>query len=266
MISRFHDVLLGGLLLGCLAALRGSDAGLSSTRLVVKEDAKGGFRDVVVRETGIGMEDGTSTGFRAVFSRKGVAGCVPVYRVPHGEVFELRRTPPRGLEADADPVFHAWPASDERDSARVSGRWEVRAVRADGSRLRFGMDLGAVRGSLVGRFDPDTDYRFARIPSGSWDGDALNLEVQHIQDRFEIRVRVEGERLTGRWRHEDGSEQGEWTAERAMGPSVPREEELEDLLGWTGPGGVRTWRPRSRPPGTDWTPDVVVLCRVRVDR
>jgi hypothetical protein len=266
MIQRIRNLLVGVSLLTCSVPSRGSDAVLLPTRLVLREDSKGAFQEVAAREPGSAASDGANAAFRAFVSRKGVAGCVPVYRVPHGEVFELRRTPPRGLEADADPVFHAWPASDERDSARVSGRWEVRAVRADGSRLRFGMDLGAVRGRLVGRFDPDTDYRFARIPSGTWDGDALNLEVHHIQDRFEIRVRVEGERLTGRWRHEDGSEQGEWTAERAMGPSVPREEELEDLLGWTGPGGVRTWRPRSRPPGTDWTADAAVLCRVRVDR
>jgi hypothetical protein len=266
MFQRIRNVLVGVSLLACAVPSQGSDVVLLPTRLVLREDSKGAFQDVAAMELRSTASEVANVAFRAHVSRKGVAGCVPVYRIPHGERFELRRTPPRGLEADADPVFHAWAASDEKDSARVSGHWEVRAVRADGSRLRFGMDLGAVRGGVVGRFDPDTDYRFARIPSGRLDGDGLTLEVHHIQDRFEIRVRVEGGSLKGRWRHEDGSEQGEWTAERAAGPPAPQEDELEDLVGWTGPGGTRTWRPRSRPPGPEWSADATSLCRVLKDR
>lgn len=235
--------------------LRGADHPVP-VPIGIRDDPRGAF----VEAAG----GATNALFRAVVSRFAVAGCVPVYLVRREAGVELRRTPPAGLEADADPEFHAWPASDEPASAEVCGRWDVLAVRADGGRQRFPLDLGAVRGRLLGRFDPDTDYRFARVMGGTADRSEVTLEVVHIQDRFEVRARREGERLVGRWRNVDGSEEGAWEAVRRPGPTsaVPADAERVDLLGWTAPDGRRTWRPRDRPPGAGWTPDREPLCRV----
>ena len=204
----------------------------------------------------------TNGQFRAVTGRPWPTGLMPVFVVSREAGNQLRRTPPAGLEADAEPAFFALPAADEPESSSVSGHWEVRAVRGDGSRLRFGLDLGAVRGRMAARFDPDTDYRFARIPSGTFRTNALSLEVLHIQDRFELTAELAGGRLDGRWRHEDGSEEGHWTAERAVAPEPVNPSALTDLVGWLGPKGVRTWRPREAGPGEGWRVDGPVLCRV----
>ncbi len=246
-----------GLALSGLRAGADSSKGASTNALVALEwadTASGAFRDV--------RESAGRGHFRARTGRGWPSGWVPVFVVPHDTGNELRRTPPRGLEADATPVFFALPASDESGSAEISGRWEVRAERSDGSRLRFSLELAAHRGSLLGRFDPDTDYRFARLTGGTWNTGSMTGRVEYIQDRFELRARRFGNRLSGRWRNEEGSEDAGWTAERpdpepAMPPGT-----VVDLLGWTGPNGTRTWKLRSTPPGPGWSPDTEALCRV----
>lgn len=105
--------------------------------------------------------------FRAIVSRRWPAGLVPVFAHQIGGSFRLSRTPVAGREADEEPLFFGWPCDKESQPVRINGHWAVQTKRGDGSKIRFALDLASVGGLIFGRFDPDTDYRFASINGGN---------------------------------------------------------------------------------------------------
>ena len=67
---------------------------------------------------------------------------------------------------------------------------------------------------VTGRFDPETDYRFAYVSGGVFLSNRFNLKIEYIQNRYELEGVLEETTLKGTWVKMDGSEQGEWTARR----------------------------------------------------
>ena len=152
--------------------------------------------------------------FRAIVSHTWPAGRVPVYAVESKGTTELRRRPPQGQENFLEPLFFALPSAHETNAAAIAGRWSVRATHADGHESGLRWDLTVEGEELAGRFDPDTDYRFAFIPGGTWRTNVLRLSVDYINDHFEIIGRRTNATLAGNWRRVDDADHGSWQADR----------------------------------------------------
>lgn len=192
-------------------------------------------------------------------------GAAPLFAVPRKGRVELRRLPPAGLEGQTEPVGCVLPLEDEVGAARASGRWTVVSRKADGAVHRLAWELAASEGRLSGRFDQDTDFRFAFIAEGEAGTNSIAFTVEYIQDRYRVTGTWADGGWKGRWRRPDDSESGEWTATRAAGPAVPTDE----------PGLVRLWEWRraadsavwygvegSRPEGEGWERGARALGRV----
>lgn len=158
-------------------------------------------------------------------------GALPLFAVSRKGRVELRRLPPAGLEGQTEPVGCVLPLEDEVGAGRVSGRWTVVSRKADGAVHRLAWELAASDGRVSGRFDPDTDYRFAFIAEGEAGTNSIAFTVEYIQDRYRVTGTWADGGWKGVWRRPDDSESGEWTATRAAGPAVPTDE----------PGLVRLW-------------------------
>lgn len=152
--------------------------------------------------------------FRAVPGRPGQegrtppSGLVPVFAVETQGRTELRRLPARGQESFSDPLFFAWPPRSESEAGRISGRWEALAIREDRSRHRFALELAVAAERVSARFDPDTDYRFAHLTEGRWNGGRLDLRVEYLNDRYRLSVERRKDCWTGTWRLDDDSASG----------------------------------------------------------
>jgi hypothetical protein len=120
--------------------------------------------------------------FRAIVTNHWLHGLVPIYTVERKNRSELRRRPARGQEHLSEPLFFGLMPSMEQSATSLTAEWEVEATRPDGSRPVFGMQLVTEGTNVSARFDPNTDYRFAHITSGSFVANQLKLEVQHNVD------------------------------------------------------------------------------------
>lgn len=210
-----------------------------------------------------GIKPGTNgVSFLAVVSKEWPAGLVPVYVVEKNGGMELRRTPAKGTEGFSEPVFFALPTADEPESAAISGRWEVRATRGDGSKPFVSFEISAVRGEVIGRFDQNTDYRFAYITGGSFKTNRLTLAVEYIRDHFEMTAELRDGRLRGRWRNLDDSEGGTWEATRAHLSSSPAGLKVVDLIEWRNAREERRWSVEDQSEDGVWKRSDSALCRV----
>ncbi len=253
-----RSAFLGFALFACFAgtssAAEADPAPLQPVPLVIEETANGRFA---------GIKPGTNGAtFLAVVSKEWPAGLVPVYVVEKAGGLELRRTPAKGTEGFSEPAFFALPASDEPESAAISGKWEARATRSDGSKPLVSFEISAVRGAVIGRFDQNTDYRFAYITGGTFQTNRLTLTVEYIRDHFEIAAELRDGRLNGRWRNLDDSESGAWEATRAYPSNLPAGLKIVDLMERKNADGARKWRVENKvlPDGSEKS--AAVLCRV----
>jgi hypothetical protein len=155
--------------------------------------------------------------FYAVVTNEWVAGLAPIFAVEKTNRMELRRRPPRGQENFSEPLFFALPLEDEPDAVKLVGRWNCRATR-EGSKPYLGFDLGLDGNHVFGRFDQNTDYRFAFIPVGSFRSNWLELRVEYINDIYLLTGLWRDGILKGQWRRSDDSENGTWEASRAHTP------------------------------------------------
>lgn len=200
--------------------------------------------------------------FLAVTTNSWPAGLVPVFLVEKTNRFELRRHAPRGLENSTEPLFFALPLEDEPEASRIAGRWECHATRGDGSEVRLGWELAADAGKVSGRFDQNTDYRFAFVTGGSFRSNRLELHVEHGMDAYLLAGQWRDGRLEGQWRRADDAEQGNWEALRSETRPLP-DGEIVALYEWRrASDGALRYGVEKDPVGTDWERMARPLCRV----
>ncbi len=169
----------------------------------------------------------------------GRAGLVPIYAIERRGFTELRRRPPRGQENFVEPLFYALPLATETNAAVIAGSWQVRATTAEAQRHQLIWELAIEGDQISGRFDQDTEYRFAFITGGTWRSNRLELLVDYVNEHFTLVGALTGNNLTGTWRRTDDSQSGTWTAERLGNPvATPLGSQVEvvDLFAWQAPG------------------------------
>jgi hypothetical protein len=178
---------------------------------------------------------GSNLAFYAVCTNVWPPGLVPIFAVENGRRLELRRRPARGQENFSEPLFFALPNPNEPEASKIAGRWDCRATRDERAKSYLSWEL-AIEGEMIsGRFDQDTDYRFAFITGGTFRSNRLELRVEHMQNRYLLTGKWEKEKLRGDWQRDDQSERGTWEAER------PREGKLaadKHQMTW----GLYEWR------------------------
>lgn len=203
--------------------------------------------------------------FRVLKPTAWYRGLVPIYPVDIDGRVELRRLPGRGQENFSDPLFFALPPeSDGPEVVRMTGRWEVKAIRGDKSPAQFAWELAALDGRVAGRFEQLTDFRFAYLTGGTFRSNHLAFTVEYISDRYSVEGRWEADRLKGTWRRQDDADAGTWEATHAQveTPSLPPEP-AAPLVEWRRPAekSVRYTVGDTRP-GDGWERSPLALCRV----
>lgn len=194
-------------------------------------------------------------------------GAVPLFAIERKGQMELRRLPLRGQEEQVDPFCFVLPFDDEPETAKVAGRWNVVSRKTDGAVHRLSWELTASATQVSGRFDPDTDFRFAQITEGLVQSNRLSFRVAYIQDRYLVRGTFGPAGWAGDWRRPDDSESGVWTATRVI-PASPVRWPAESLVlrEWRRPTVGDVWYTvgEERPPGLGWEPSSRPLGRVWV--
>ncbi len=184
------------------------------------------------------------------------AGLVPLFAVEREGVHALRRLPPRGQEQQFDPIASVLPLESELVTGVASGRWRVVSRKDDGSVHRLTWEVAAAGKVVSGRFDPDTDYRFAHITDGTLIEGRLGFRVEYIEDRYVVTGVAGPEGWHGTWQRPDGSEKGRWSATRAL-PEVPASlpAGAVPLWEWRKSRSPEVWYgvEGQAPEGTGWT-------------
>src|SRR4029078_7276861 len=121
--------------------------------------------------------------------------------------------------------------SDEPDTAKLIGRWDCRATR-DGSKPSPSLELTLEGEHVAGRFDQNTDYRFAFITSGTFKSNLIELHIEYIKDAYLLTGRWQEGRLKGVWRRSHDSENGTWEATRPLAPPTLITHEAVALYEW----------------------------------
>lgn len=194
-------------------------------------------------------------------------GLVPLFVVERQEVRTLRRLPPRGQEQQFDPVAFVLPLETEPTVGAVSGRWRVVSKKEDGSVHRLTWEMAAAGKVVSGRFDPDTDYRFAHITDGTLIDGRLGFRVEYIEDRYDVTGKAGTEGWSGTWERPDGSERGRWSATRVLPEkSIPLPPRAVPLWEWRKSGSLEVWYgvEGQAPEGTGWDRNAPALGRVWV--
>lgn len=207
--------------------------------------------------------EGSTASFYAVISQTWPNGFVPIYALERRGQYTLSRRPPKGQEGYTEPLFFALPLDKESKQIFVAGQWEVSAPHADGLRDDFQWELGFSESQLFGRFDQGTDYRFAFLTGGSFDGQAIRIEVEYVGSHYELTGRQESGFMSGQWRHLDEGEHGTWRAK----PSAPIRLATDGfkttaLIQWKNkPSGTVLYAPIGSFDGHEWQA-MEDLCRV----
>jgi hypothetical protein len=200
--------------------------------------------------------------FHAVVTNTWPAGLVPIFAVEKTNSFELRRRPARGKEKATEPLFFALPPEHEPDATKIAGRWELEAVRYSGSKEYPVCELAVEGNEISGRFDQNTDYRFAYIMGGTFRSNALELHVEYINDAYIIHGTWNDGRMKGRWRRVDDSEEGPWEGARPS-TQLPANKSIVGLFEWrrTSDNSLR-YAVEHDELGPDWKRASRPLCRV----
>ncbi|HAB18056.1 MAG TPA: hypothetical protein PLX89_23530 [Verrucomicrobiota bacterium] len=171
--------------------------------------------------------------FRVVTASTWPAGLVPVFEIERDGRYELRRRPPAGRENTTDPLFFALAPLTEPDSGQLTGRWQIQSTNSNGGKHWTFFELTTYGERVVGRFDQNTDFRFGFITGGVWRSNALTLNAEYIQDRYQLEAAGRDGQLIGTWRKTDDSEHGWWTGTRAiLKPSLPLDAKTMPLWEW----------------------------------
>ena len=152
--------------------------------------------------------------FFALTAEEWPAGLVPVFEVEGTNGFELRRLPPVGRENNTEPLFLALPLHDEPDTTRIAGRWSCTATRPSGSDAWFAWDLSALGDRVAGRFDPQSEFRVARLAGGAFRTNQIDLVIEYVGESYALTGAWRDGMMRGQWHREDDSESGTWQATR----------------------------------------------------
>jgi hypothetical protein len=192
--------------------------------------------------------------FHAVVTNVWFPGLVPIFLVQEEDHLELRRLPLRGMENSSEPLFFCVPPADEPEAALIAGRWECEAVREVGSKVFLNWDLTIQTNQLSGRFDQDTDYRFATIVGGTFRSNQIELRIDYIAEAYRLTGKLQAGRLKGLWVNLDGSEKGPWEArrekQRVRLPQLSMLRELYEYRQKDGP--LRRYLTSDASPGPEW--------------
>jgi len=206
--------------------------------------------------------------FYAIVTNEWISGMAPIFAVQVNGKWELRRRPARGQENFTEPLFFALPPVDEPNVARLSGRWTCRAASEDGSKNHPALELALEGETVAGRFDPNTDYRFAFITGGRFRGDELELRVEYIKETYLLKGTWNSGRIKGTWVRSDESDKGTWEAERPPSAETSklerqRSKDLVALYEWRRSDGD-SWRYEleERTLGPGWIRSQRPICRV----
>jgi hypothetical protein len=202
-----------------------------------------------------------SVAFQAICTNQWLPGLVPIFAVQAEERFELRRRPVRGQGGSSEPMFFALPNPDEPEAARIAGRWDCIAIRGDGSKAYLAWELSPEGHSLAGRFDQNTDYRFAHINGGSFRSNRLELHGEYISDAFILTGTWEASQMKGEWHRTGDSERGTWEATRPF-PEFKPPKGTVPLYEWRNPEGKRRYAIESKAIGKEWGRKPKPLCHV----
>lgn len=200
--------------------------------------------------------------FHAVITNSWPAGLVPIFGIEKTNTFELRRRPGRGKEKGLDPLFFALPPEEEPDAAKVAGRWELEAVRYSGTKEYPVWELAVEGDQVSGRFDQNTDYRFAYLMGGTFRSNVLEFRVEYINDAYVIRGTWQDGKMKGRWHRDDNSEEGPWEASRPPS-ALPQNKSTVALYEWRrASDNSRRYAIETEKLGPEWQRNPRPLCRV----
>lgn len=200
--------------------------------------------------------------FWAAVTNSWPAGLVPLFAVEKGGAFKLRRLPVPGQGNFSDPLFFGLPPEDEPESAKIAGRWDCQAIRGSGSKEYVSWDLSADAGVVAGRFDQNTQYRFAYVTGGSFRSNRFELRVEYIQDHYLLQGDWRDGKLAGEWQHLGGAERGAWEAERAPS-AIPSHGAIAALYEWRRESdGARRYALEEARLEEGWKRAAKPLCRV----
>ena len=124
--------------------------------------------------------------FLAVCTNDWPAGLVPVFAIERNHRVELRRRPLRGQENACEPLFFALPPEHEPEASKLAGHWDCVAIRGDGSKDFPAWELALEADTVSGRFDQNTQYRYAYIMGGTFRSNRLELRVEHGNDAYRL--------------------------------------------------------------------------------
>lgn len=211
--------------------------------------------DFGFRKLNLGTQD---IAFYAVVTNAWPTGLVPIFAVELTNHIELRRRPRRGKENATEPLFFALPPPDEPEATKMAGRWEAEAIRYSGTKDYPVWELAVEGDQVSGRFDQNTDYRFAYLMGGTFRSNALELRVEYINDAYILQGTWHNDEINGRWRRADNSEEGPWQATRAAAV-LPANTNVVNLYEWRR-NDSRHYSTDN--PGPEWTRANRPICRV----
>jgi len=206
--------------------------------------------------------------FYAIVTNRWPSGLAPIFSVELNGKWELRRRPARGQENFTEPLFFGFAPVDEPNAAKLNGYWTCHAASEEGSKNYPGMELMLDGERVAGRFDPNTDYRFAFITSGRFHADELELRVEYIKDSYVLNGKWSNGRIKGTWVKSDESDKGTWEGERAPASAATQLEQekikgLVALYEWRRPADdFKRYELEGKYPGKDWIRSERPLCRI----
>jgi hypothetical protein len=198
-----------------------------------------------------------------IISRQWPNGLVPIYATNPSKGFpRLQRQLTQAMENVKEPLFFALPPTDERHTAGLTGRWACEATHQDGGTDFLHWEITHFRGSISGRLDQDTDYRFAWIQTGTFHAPDFHLDVSYIDATYKLQGVLREGRLIGQWHHVGKGGRGNWVATPSNPVVLPGDAWTVLPLFVSGEDpDVPQKTALGRKPG----PEYVNLCRVWVD-
>ncbi|MCW5556823.1 MAG: hypothetical protein KIT22_03140 [Verrucomicrobiae bacterium] len=209
-------------------------------------------------------DSGSVAHCRVVTARHWPAGLVPVFAVESEGRISLRRMPPSGDENFSDPLFFALPPEDEAEAARLAGRWDLESRSLDGRQHRLAMEWSVLGEQAAGRLDQESDFRFAYLTGATWRENHLQLTVEYIADRYEMRAVWTNGVLRGTWKQVPEGDEGAWEAVRPpQGGTIPPADGGLALYEWRRDSGAeRRYTLGNASSGEGWKREPRPLCRV----
>lgn len=200
--------------------------------------------------------------FRALVSRRWPSGLVPIFLVKKKDGIALQRFPPRGQEGLIEPLFFGLPSQGEETNRELLGRWECIATHEDGAKEYFSWDFTLQGSDLIGRFDVDTDFRFASILNGRLLKNQIRLDVQYIEAKYHLEGLMEQGDLKGEWSRTDEEGEGTWEAHRPELPPRLPQAEVCHLWAFNKEGHSVIYRVEGQAIDPGWIRDDQPVCQV----